>query len=160
MCKEDSTYKETTIGTLKSYISPWTAYLVEHRVQPSTPVLAEYINNRGFAGSTKQRVAKSLIHFCGVAMPGVPLVYKLPVRFKDKKPKVEVTEDVMEQLRLATITDIYGSTFADRVLQHAKMGKPLGKQNLRVARTYTNRVVPTEKPATEALKRLELRTLA
>lgn len=35
----------------------------------------------------------------------------------DKKPKVEVTEPVMEQLRLLTIGELYGRGFAQQVHQ-------------------------------------------
>ena len=160
MCKEEATYKETTVDTLKSYISPWTAYLKANNVHPSTPVLAAYLNGKNYKGSTRQRVAKSLIHFCGVAVPGVPLVYKLPVRFKDKKEKAEVPEEVLKHLRMTTIRELYGSSFAEKVETAANTGSLLGKGTLQMAPTYTHRAVPTERPATVAAGRAELRTLA
>lgn len=160
MCEEEATYKENTVATLRSYIRPWTAYLKANNVQPSTPVLAAYLNGKSYKGSTRQRVAKSLIHFCGVAMPGVPLVYKLPVQLKDKKEKAEVPKEVLKQLKLATIRELYGSNFAKKVETAAEKGQLLGVTTLHMAATYTHRAVPTEFPATVAAGKAELRTLA
>lgn len=53
-----------------------------------------------------------------MAVPGLDIRFKLGyMAGADKKPKVEVTEPVMEQLRLLTIGELYGRGFAQQVHQ-------------------------------------------
>ena len=121
LAKEDGQYKATTLRCTRSYLEPWVKHLAANAATPSSALLAAYLN-RKLAASSKLRIAKSIIHFCSVAQPGLQMTFKLAVQAKDKKAKQEVTDAVMERLRELTIRALYGAPYADRVLAAAKAG--------------------------------------
>lgn len=66
-----------------------------------------------------------------MAIPGLDIRYKLPyMAGADKKAKVEVTEAVMEHLRLLTIGELYGAEFSRQVHEAVKKNVLLPKQVL------------------------------
>jgi len=110
-------YKDTTLSNTKQYVKGWLTFLAkagERRgddpdcEHPTSALLQQYFDQKGGAISSANRVAKTIIHFTKVVLPGIDLSYRSPVQDKKPKARYEVPADVLEAVKNALKADIEG----------------------------------------------------
>lgn len=65
VCEDEGSYRDTTLVTLRAYLTPWVKYVGAAEAGASSALLQTYFSvaKSGLAPSSKSRVAKTVIHF-------------------------------------------------------------------------------------------------
>jgi len=118
---ELGSYKDKTLEAQDAYIRPWAMFVGNAKAGPSAALLARYFTEvkPDLMTSSRNRIAKTILHFTSVAIPGLNLTYRSPYQEMNPKKKVEVTPVVLKQVQELLVARLYGGRFAKRVKERA-----------------------------------------
>jgi len=78
-------------------------------------------------------MAKTLLHFTYFAAPGINMIYKAPYQNMAVKVKVQVSDEVLEAVRIVLIGNLYGQDIAKKVEERVKKHEHLTQQEMALA---------------------------